>query len=446
MSSTKSDVLIDDVKINAFHQLLTVRTGGGWVMVGYILSIIGVATIPMSSALALGGFWQGITAAMALVGVFVGGFVGGWLTDRLGRQKLFFVAPAIVLACSIGMLWVGSGASLAVLRLLSGLAVGIEYTAAGSLLTEFIPQKHRGARLSVLTVLWFVGAALSYIAGNFILSSAGADAWRHVMASPAIIALILLVIRVGTPESPRWLLSKGRRTDAEAVIKRVYGPSFSLRNIAEEPKAAKAMSFMDAIRAGYGKRIMFVVMFWSCAVIPVFAVYAFVPKLFQALNLTGRLASYGSVGITLMFVVGCVVATWLINFIGRRTIILQSFLWSGLALLGLGLFPEAAGWIVLLLFAAYALFIGGAQVLEFVYPNELFPTEIRAFAVGLGASLSALSSAVGTWLVPISLEKFGIGETMFAAAAITLLGFLVSMMLAPETRSMSLQEAASLGR
>ncbi|CAI3802158.1 Inner membrane metabolite transport protein YgcS [Pseudomonas sp. MM221] len=444
MRSTAQPVMIDDVEINSFHQLLTLRTGLGWVMVGYILSIIGVATLPMSASLQLSGFWQGMIAAMALLGVFAGGFFGGWLTDRVGRQKLFFVAPAIVMLASVGMLWVQDPLTLSVLRLLCGLAVGIEYTAAGSLLTEFIPQKSRGSRLSLLTVLWFVGAALAYIAGNFMLADAGPEQWRTVMASPAIIAGLLLLVRLGTPESPRWLLSKGRRTEAEQVIRKVYGQGFSLRNISDDSASGQTMSFIGALRAGYGKRILFVVMFWACAVIPLFAVYAFVPKLFQALQLTGNLAALGSMGITLILVLGCIIATWLINYLGRRTIILHSFLWSGLALLGLGLFPDAQGWVVLSLFGAYALFIGGAQVLEFVYPNELFPTEIRAFAVGMGASLAAFEPAIGTWLVPISLEHYGIANTMFAAAAITMMGLAVSLVLAPETKSMSLQEAAAL--
>ncbi|MFK3771399.1 MFS transporter [Pseudomonas sp. NPDC089406] len=444
MSSPVQHVSIDDVQINRFHQLLTLRTGLGWVMVGYILSIIGVATLGMSASLQLSGFWQGMVAAMALLGVFAGGFFGGWLTDRMGRQKLYFAAPAIVLVTSLAMLWVQDGLTLSILRLLCGLAVGIEYTAAGSLLTEFIPQKSRGSRLSLLTVLWFVGAALAYIAGNFMLADAGSEAWRTVMASPALIGAVLLVARLGTPESPRWLLSKGRSEEAEQVIRQVYGPAFSLRNITDDRAAGPAMSFVDALRAGYGKRIFFVVMFWACAVIPLFAVYAFVPKLFSALKLTGNLAAFGSVGITLMMVLGCCIATWLINHLGRRTILIHSFLWSGLSLLGLALFPDAEGWLVLTLFGAYGLFIGGAQVLEFVYPNELFPTEIRAFAVGMGASLAAFSSAIGTWLVPISLERFGIGSTMLAATLITMLGLAVAILLAPETRSMSLQEAAAL--
>ena len=101
---------------------------------------------------------------------------------------------------------------------------------------------------------------------------------------------------------------------------------------------------------------------------------------------------------------------------------------------------------VLLMFGAYALFIGGAQVLELVYPNELFPTEIRAAAVGIGSSMTRIGSAAGTWLVPVSLLNYGIGNTMYAAAAVSCIGLLASVWLAPETRGMSLERAASLTR
>ncbi|MNN68159.1 Inner membrane metabolite transport protein YgcS [compost metagenome] len=100
--------------------------------------------------------------------------------------------------------------------------------------------------------------------------------------------------------------------------------------------------------------------------------------------------------------------------------------------------------LILVLFGAYAVFIGGAQVLQLVYPNELFPTEIRAGAVGVGTSMSRVGAAVGTWLVPIALDNYGIGATMYAAAAVTFVGLAISVALAPETRSLNLQQAASL--
>ncbi|WP_176045567.1 MFS transporter [Burkholderia sp. BCC1644] len=434
---------IEDVPLNGFHQLLTIRSGGGWLMDGYVLSIIGVAMVQFSAALSLTNFWQGMVAASALIGIFFGGFIGGWLSDRLGRQKPYFFGPVIFFVCSLAQLWVQSGEALFVLRFLIGIGVGIEYPVAGSLLVEFMPRKYRGPRLAMLTIIWFFGAALAYIVGNIILGSGGPDAWRWVLASPAVIGLALFAVRIGTPESPRWLLSKGRTAEADEVIRKVYGPSFSVKNLPEE-QTGKKISLWALLHSGYGKRMLFVSVFWSCSVIPVFAVYSFAPRVLEALHLTGKWESYGSVAITLLFVVGCIIATRIINELGRRAMVIHSFLWSGLALLGLGACAGGSAVLILVLFGAYAVLIGGAQVLQLVYPNEIFPTDIRAFAVGMGASLSRIGAAIGTWLVPIALQTVGIGNTMYAAAAVSFVGLAASLALAPETRSLSLQEAGSL--
>lgn len=85
---------IEDVPLNNFHQLMTLRAGGGWILDGYILSIIGVAIVQFSDYLKLDSFWQGMVAASAMLGTFFSGFLGGWLTDRLGRRRLFFVGPS----------------------------------------------------------------------------------------------------------------------------------------------------------------------------------------------------------------------------------------------------------------------------------------------------------------------------------------------------------------
>ncbi|WP_086974496.1 MFS transporter [Pseudomonas putida] len=442
---TSSTVSIEDVPLNRFHQLMTLRAGGGWILDGYILSIIGVVIVQFSDYLKLDSFWQGLVAASAMLGTFCSGFLGGWLTDKVGRRRLFFVGPILFIAGSVGTFWVESGFALFVLRFLVGVGVGLEYPVAGSLLTEFLPQKHRGRRLAGLTILWFAGAALSYMVGNFILARGGDDAWRWVLASSGVLGVLLFIIRLKTPESPRWLMSKGRFDEAERIIKQVYGPSFSLANMPEQAVQQK-VSLGALLRSGYGKRMLFVAVFWSAAVVPMFAVYSFAPVVLQALNLKGAWASYGSVLITLLFVVGCIVATRMIDTLGRRPLIIHSFLWSTLALLGLGVFSNGSEVLVLVLFGAYALFIGGAQVLELVYPNELFPTEIRAFAVGMGSSMSRIGSAAGTWLVPVSLQSIGIGNTMLVAALVSLAGLIVSVWLAPETRGMTLEAASSLDR
>lgn len=434
---------VEDVPLNRFHRLLTVRSGGGSFVDGYVLSIIGIAMMKVSPALGLSAFWEGLIAASALIGIFFGGFFGGALTDRLGRRLLYFVGPTLFVVCSVAQFWVQSGEMLFALRFMSGVAVGIEYPVATAFLVEFLPKKNRGPCLATLTILWFAGAATAYLTGEAILHFGGDNAWRFALASTAVIGALLFLVRLGTPESPRWLISKGRHAEADAVIRKVYGDDFGLDNLPEQAES-KHLSFASLLHSGYGKRMAFVTIFWTCSVIPVFAVYAFAPKVLDALHLTGGWASYGSVAITLLFVVGCIVATRLVNTLGRRKLLLHSFLWSGLALLLLGMLRDGPSALILLMFGAYALFIGGAQVLQLVYPNEIFPTEIRACAVGVGTSLSRVGAAVGTWLVPFSLQTQGIGTTMYIAAGITFFGLIASWFLAPETAARSLAEAASL--
>ncbi|MFH7352070.1 MFS transporter [Acinetobacter bereziniae] len=438
-----SNISVEDVPLNGFHQRLTVSVGVASLMDGYILSIIGIALVQMTANLQLTNFWQGMIATSALLGIFAGGLFSGWLTDKFGRRKVIFVAPIIFLICSVLQFWTDSPIMIFMLRFLIGIAIAIDYSAATSLFVEFVPKKYRGSRLASFTILWFAGAAMAYIFGDIIVRVMGNEGWRWALSSSVVIGVILLLSRLGTVESARWLITKNRSPDAEDVIKKVYGNQFSLANLPKEPTSSK-LSLADMLRMGYGKRLMFVIIFWTCAIIPVFAVYAFAPKVLAALKLEGDWAAYGSVAITLLFVIGCIVGTKLIDVLGRRKMLIHSFLWSGLALLLLGAFSDSSEMVVLVFFGAYALLIGGAQVLELVYPNEIFPTELRPYAMGWAVSATRIGAAIGTFLVPMSLETIGIGNTMYVAAAVTLVGLIVSVAWAPETKSKDLSEAAAL--
>ncbi|OCT29459.1 MFS transporter [Pseudomonas putida] len=441
MSRSKRSV--EDAPLNAFHRKLAVYSAGGPFLDGYVLSIIGVAMLQITNALHLDAFWEGLIAASALIGVFLGGFLGGWFTDKYGRKVLYLVDLIAIIAFSVAQFWVESALALFIWRLLIGIAVGADYPIATSLLAEFLPRKQRGPLLAAMVLMWFAGAAVAYFVGEMLLRVAGEDGWRWVLASALVPGVLFLIARSGTPESPRWLLSKGRVEEADAVIKKVYGNDYSISDL-PEPSQQNPVSVWSLFHSGYGRRMAFITLFWTCAIVPLFAIYAFAPKVLQALKLTGDWAAYGSIAITVLFTLGCLLATRLINRLGRRKMLIHSFLWSGMALLLLGLFPDASPTTVLVLFGAYAVLIGGAQVLEYVYPNELFPTEIRASAVGLATSLSRIGAAVGTYLVPISLVSLGVANTMFAAALVSLFGALISWWLAPETSKLDLQQAAAL--
>ncbi|MEV0054934.1 MFS transporter [Saccharopolyspora shandongensis] len=436
---------LDDAPLNSFHKKLAVYSSGGPFLDGYVLSIIGLALVQIGPEFGLTAMQEGLVGAAALIGIFLGAFLGGWLTDIFGREVLYTVDLVAIIALSVAQFWVDGFWWLFVLRLLIGMAVGADYPIATSLLAEFTPSKSRGPLLAMLQVSWFVGAAAAYLVGDLLTHFGGDGSWRWMLASAAVPGLIIVVMRFGTPESPRWLLQKGRVDEAKAVVAKVFGPNATIDQLPAEQEEEQA-GLAKLYRSGYLGRMMFVSVFWTCSVVPVFAVYAFGPRILEALGLTGGLENVGSALITVFFVAGCLVAVVLINKIGRRPMLIQSFLLSGIALLALSVFPASSAPVVLTLFGLYAVLIGGAQVLQFVYPNELFPTEIRGSAVGLASSLSRIGAAIGTYLVPLALTVIGIGPTMLLAAGVTLIGFLVSVTWAPETKGLSLDEASSVDR
>lgn len=441
----KNKIPLEDIPLNSYHKKLTFYSSGGPFLDGYVLSIIGVVMMQMTDALSLTTFWQGMIAASALIGVFLGGFLGGWITDKYGRKVLYLIDLIAIIGFSAAQFWVESALMLFIWRLLIGVAVGADYPIATAYLAEFLPRKNRGPRLAAMVMVWFLGAAVAYAVGELALTFGGDEAWRWALASAVVPGALFLMVRMGASESPRWLLNKGRVAEADTVIKKVYGPEYSHADLSENiGKQNSNTSVWSLFHSGYGKRMLFVSIFWTCAILPLFAIYAFAPQVLQALGLTGGLAGWGAVAITFLFFVGCLLATLLINAMGRKKMLFHSFLWSGIALFFLGIFPQASSFIVLCLFGAYAVFIGGAQVMEYVYPNELFPTEIRASAVGLGTSISRIGAAIGTYLLPFALTSWGIGTTMIVAAAVCFIGAWSAWALAPDVDALDLNQAASL--
>ncbi len=436
----------DDAPLNGFHKRLLVYSSGGPFLDGYVLCAIGVALIQATPQLNLSLFWQGMIGASSLVGIFLGGFVGGWFTDLWGRKLLYTLDLIAIAVSSVAQFWVDSALALFIWRLVLGIAVGADYPIATSLLAEFTPKKYRGPFVGSLIAMWYVGAAAAYLVGYAILLHGGEDAWRWILASATVPTVLFVFMRYGTPESPRWLLDKGRAEDARKVLIRVCGPEAAENvdtSLGMKSKAQK-VTLGALFKAGYGSRMLFIAIFWTCSIVPVFAIYAFAPKILEALGLVGDMNHFGSALITSIFMVGSFGALFLVNKIGRRPLLMHSFFWSGLALLALGVFPGSSPEMVIFLFCAYAFTLGGTQILQFVYPNELFPTEIRGAAVGLGSSTSRIGAAIGTYLIPLALDSVGIGMTMIIAAVITFVGLAASYKLAPETKGRGLEEAASL--
>lgn len=435
--------VIDEAPYGAFHRKMVLLSAGGPFLDGYILSNIGVAIVAIDRQLQLSSTAFGLVGAAALVGLFVGGLAFGRLTDLVGRRLMYTLDLGAMLVASALCLFVDEAWQLIALRFLLGVAVGADYPIATAMLSEWLPRRERGRSMGLLMAWWFVGACVASAVGFGLLTTFGDDAWRWVLASAAVPTLLIMIARHGTPESPRWLIAHGRRDEARSCIERSLGISCTdadLDTLAEHETRA-GLGFAAVLRAPYGRRALFVALFWTFQIIPLFGLYTFGPTILAAFGATGD-SLIGAVLISLMFLVGLAPAIALIDRVGRRPLIIWSFVLMTVPLAVLGVFPDAPGWVVVACFSFYALASGGPSILEWAYPTELFPTEIRGTAVGLATSASRIGAAAGTYLLPYSLVHLGVGTTMLMGAAVTAAGLAVCLAWAPETKGHALHEAA----
>jgi putative MFS transporter len=433
---------VEESPLTPFLKRLTLYSSGGPFLDGYILVIIGIALMQLGPQLRLDTFWKGLVGASALVGVLVGGAVFGYVTDLMGRQLMYQIDLIAIIILSIPQMFVTSAWELVLLRFLIGIAVGADYPIATSLLAEFAPKKFRGFMLGFLICAWYLGAVTAAIVG-YALLSAGPDAWKWMLGSAALPALLLVLGRRSMPESPRWLMNKGRLKEAQEVVKTLWGPDAEIHDL-EETNEEKT-HFLKLFSPGYFRRTIFVGSFWMIQVIPLFAIYTFGPQILEAFHLgQGNRWVFGYALINIFFLFGCIPPLVLINALGRRPLIIWSFFFMTLGLLVLGLFPQAPAWLIISGFLVYAFFSGGPSILEWIYPNELFPTEIRATAVGVAAATSRIGAAIGTFSLPYFLKIYGIGPTMLICAGLTFLGFSLCALLAPETKGLTLRECSDL--
>ncbi|SMC46267.1 MFS transporter [Sporomusa malonica] len=429
---------IEEGALTPFIKKLMIYCGGGPLLDGYILCIIGAALAQLGPELNLDAHWSGLVGASCLIGLFFGGLVFGYLTDIFGRKFMYTLDLSVLVIGSILCMFVTTPMELVILRFIIGVAIGADYPIATALLAEFCPKSHRGFTMGTLLIWWFVGATLSDIVGYFLIDVPGG--WKWMLGSAAIPGILLIIGRWGTPESPRWLMGKGRVEEARAVMKKVYGPNADIEDIEQN---VVQTNFMKMFQGVYLSRTAMIGGFWLCLIVPLFAIYTFGPAILEPFGLaTGKLAMLGNTLISALFVVGIIPCLSWVNKFGRRPMIIWSFAVMTFGLVILGLFPTASTPVIMFGFAVYALANGAPNVLCWLYPNELFPTEIRASAVGFGTAISRIGAAIGIYLLPQWLTDYGIGNTMLIMAGFTLTGLLIVAWLAPETKDLTLAQAA----
>jgi putative MFS transporter len=422
---------------------MTWATAVGEGLDGFDLGIIAVVLPLISKDLGLSPVWSGLIAASTLIGIFFGSPLVGWLSDRIGRRTLFTIDIASFVVLGLLQAVITEPWQLFVVRLLLGVAVGAEYSLGAALLSEFAPSAGRGRRVAGLLVTWYAGYLVAVVVSFALVDLAGLS-WRWVLATSVVPAVITLVARIGLPESPRWLMGRGRVDEARAIADRYLGGEayFREEEVDGEHGQVAAGGLRRLFEPGMRGRTVFVCTFYACNVAPYFAIFTFAPQVFTALQVSNEAAS--TILANTIAAIGALVGMLTIERLGRRTQLIIPFWIMAAALVVVGVWSSASGPVIVACFAVFAFFNALQGNLDAVYPTEVFPTELRSTGVGVSTAFSRIGAAAGTFLLPIGIAAIGIGPCMLIAAAVCVLGGAVSQVMAPETTGLSLTHTATL--
>lgn len=425
---------MEGLPLRRFHLRVAFAGTGGVFSDGFVLGIIGIAVSIAAVPLQLSAWWIGLLGAASLIGLFLGSLIAGPLADRFGRRWIFGYDMVLFAIVSGLQFFVTSPTELFIFRILLGVILGADYVVGKALIIEYVPRRYRGRLLSTLSIAWASGYVCAYVVGLF-LKDVGPDSWRLMLAVSGLPALLIFPFRLGIPESPLWLIKNSRPAEAAQILLKKFG----------ENVVATVSPVSDAIqeRVSYGtlfsprlRRNMFVgCVFFTCQVIPYFALGTFAPKVLESLNVTNNYV--GAVVYNILLIVGSVIGLTLIDRIPRRTFLTWSFYLCGAFLFALATVTHSTT-ITIILFGLFACVLSGAANLEYVYTPELFPTEIRASGVGLVIACSRIGSAVATFLLPISVQQLGIQTSLLICVGTLFIGGIICQLYAPETRNVGL--------
>ncbi|MCJ2014250.1 MFS transporter [Methylobacterium sp. J-076] len=416
----------------------------GYVAPGLVKAGILTPTTPgLFGATGVAGF-----VAALFTGLFIGTMACGWLADRFGRRAIFTWSLLSYTAANVVMAFQTEAFGLNLWRLIAGIGLGLEMVTIGSYLSELVPKAIRGRAFALCQGIGFcavpVVAFLSYLL--IPLSPFGLDGWRWVALIGASAALLVWWMRAGLPESPRWLVQRGRVAEAEAVMARLeakvaaeYGRPLPPPG---PPQPARPQgAFRDMWVPPYRRRTLMMAGFNVFQTVGFYGFANWVPTLLIAQGITVTSSLAYTALIALAAPVGPLIGLAIADRFERKHVIVA----AALVYIACGLaFAQVRD-----VAAIVALGIGltlASNVMSYsfhAYQAELFPTGIRARAVGFVYSWSRFSAIFTGFIIAFVLREAGTpGVFLFISAAMLIAGGLVAL-LGPRTRDVALEEIAS---
>lgn len=425
--------------------LIRVIIGSATFFDAYTVLAIAFAMPQLSSEWHLSAGEIGMILSAGYIGQIFGSLFFGQLAERIGRLPVLLITILLFVSMDVACLFAWGAWSMIIFRFIQGIGTGGEVPVASAYINEFVGAKKRGRFFLLYEVIFPVGLMFAGIAGYFLVPVVG---WKAMFIVGIIPALLTIPMRWLMPESPRWLASKGRTQKAEAVVTMLEEEALKAgHTLAEpivrpvDPKATTRTNWRELFSGIYKKRTFMIWALWICVYMVNNGLITWLPTLYKQtfhLPLQTSLA-YGWVT-SAVGVVASIICALLIDRVGRKRWYSVAFLAATIPLVVLtALGAVSATQVVVFASIGYAVL----QTISFslyLYSAELYPTRLRAIGTGFGSAWLRAGSAIGPVLVGWIVDNYGISVVFTVFAAVALIGGLITIFFAIETKGRVLEE------
>jgi MFS transporter, putative metabolite:H+ symporter len=406
----------------------------------------GLFTAASVSFFGLTGLATFVSATFA--GLFIGTLAFGFAADKFGRRAIFTYSLLWYTVGSIVMAFQASTSGILVWRVVTGIGIGVELVTIDAYIAELMPKEVRGRAFAVNQVVQFtaipVVALISW--GLVPRSPFGIDGWRWVVLLGSLGAIFVWFIRRGIPESPRWLIAHGQIAEAEHVVadmeQRVAAESGAAlppavrETSAEGPQSARG-NFVQIFRPPYLRRTLMLMIFHFAQTVGYYGFASWVPTLLIAAGI----GTTASLQYSFIIAVSAPIGPLLVRGISDKFERKWQIVWSAVCVAGFGLFfadQKQAGWLILL-GVMLTCSNNWMSVAFHTYQAELFPTPVRAQAVGFVYSWSRFSAIFTSLMIGFFLARFGVGGVFAFIAGSMFVVVLTIGILGRRTRGLALE-------
>ena len=390
---------------------------------------------------------HGIAMASALYGTVVGSLIGGWPADRFGRKATLLWIGVLYLLGAAGSALASDVWVFIAARVIGGLGIGISTVVAPMYISEIAPPQHRG-RLAGMFQFNIVFGILVAFVSNALLAGIGPNAWRWMLGVAAFPSVLYALLCLALPESPRWLLTKKNDREAALKVLQQIERELSKDEIAKEADEIMAAS-TEQVSSGQfwtsrlRKPILlaFLIAFFN-QLSGINAILYFAPRIFELTGLGAEAALLQSIGIGVTNLIFTFVGLWLIDRLGRRTLLyIGSFGYIiSLGLVAWAFFTQHYSIVPACIFAFIAAHAIGQGAVIWVFISEIFPNRHRAEGQTLGSFTHWIFAALLTTLFPKMVGVFPPGYIFAFFAGMMMLQLLWVRTMVPETKGVPLEQ------